>query len=87
MTRGPGCGIRCAEFRVASVAALAAALSMAMATAPDWPVTFIDVAAEAGLTRPSMYGGVDKKRFIIETNGAGAALVDVTTMACSMLSS
>jgi enediyne biosynthesis protein E4 len=37
----------------------------------------VDVAAAAGLTRPSVYGGVEKKRFIIETNGAGVALVDV----------
>ena len=29
-----------------------------------------------GLTHPSIYGGVDRKRFIIETNGAGVALVD-----------
>ena len=37
----------------------------------------VDVAGEAGLTRPSVYGGLEKKRFIIETNGAGVALVDV----------
>ena len=30
----------------------------------------------AGLRDPSIYGGVDRKRFIIETNGAGVALVD-----------
>jgi len=41
-----------------------------------WPVTFTDVAAAAGLTRPSVYGGLDRKRFIIETNGAGVALLD-----------
>ncbi len=29
-----------------------------------------------GSTHPSIYGGVDRKRFIIETNGAGVALVD-----------
>ena len=29
-----------------------------------------------GLTHPSIYGGVDRKRFIIETNGAGVALLD-----------
>jgi hypothetical protein len=40
-------------------------------------VTLVDIASEAGLTRPSIYGGVEKKRFIIETNGAGVALVDV----------
>jgi len=41
-----------------------------------WPVTFVDVAARAGLREPSIYGGVDRKRFIIETNGAGVAFFD-----------
>jgi hypothetical protein len=43
----------------------------------DWPVTFTDIAKQAGLTQPTVYGGVERKRFIIETNGAGVALVDV----------
>ncbi len=43
----------------------------------SWPVQFVDRAAEAGLTIPSIYGDVDRKRFIIETNGAGVALIDV----------
>jgi enediyne biosynthesis protein E4 len=63
------------QFGIA-LAALAAVLAFA-ATPIDWPVTLIDVAADAGLTRPSVYGGLEKKRFIIETNGAGVALVDV----------
>ncbi len=41
-----------------------------------WPVTFVDVAEKAGLRQPSVYGGLEHKRFIIETNGAGVALVD-----------
>jgi hypothetical protein len=41
-----------------------------------WPVKFVDVAARAGLTAPSIYGGIDRKRFIIETNGAGVAFID-----------
>ena len=45
------------------------------ATSP-WPVTFTDVAERAGLRAPSIYGGVDRKRFIIETNGAGVAFLD-----------
>jgi enediyne biosynthesis protein E4 len=64
----------------AAVAALMLAWqgSPAPATAPSgpWPVTFVDVAERAGLREPSIYGGVDRKRFIIETNGAGVALVD-----------
>jgi len=47
------------------------------AAAPAWPVTFTDIAGEAGLTHSTTYGGVDRKRFIIETNGSGVALVDV----------
>jgi hypothetical protein len=43
---------------------------------PPWPVTFVDVAEQAGLRAPSIYGGIDRKRFIIETNGAGVAFVD-----------
>jgi len=41
-----------------------------------WPVSFVDVAAQAGLTHASVYGGLDRKRFIIETNGAGVAFID-----------
>jgi enediyne biosynthesis protein E4 len=41
-----------------------------------WPVAFRDVAAQAGLTFPSIYGGLERKRFIIETNGAGTAWLD-----------
>ncbi len=42
-----------------------------------WPVQFHDVADRAGLRTPSIYGGVDRKRFIIETNGAGVAWIDL----------
>ena len=41
-----------------------------------WNVAFTDVAARAGLRDPVVYGGIDRKRFIIETNGSGVALVD-----------
>jgi hypothetical protein len=44
---------------------------------PGSPVTFTDIAPQAGLTVPSVYGGLERKRFIIETNGAGVAWVDV----------
>ncbi|HWT02817.1 MAG TPA: CRTAC1 family protein [Pyrinomonadaceae bacterium] len=42
----------------------------------DFPVSFVDVAERAGLTEPVVYGGVEKKRFIIETNGCGVAFFD-----------
>ena len=41
------------------------------------PITFTDIAKESGLVHPTVYGGVDRKRFILETNGSGVALVDV----------
>jgi len=37
---------------------------------------FVDVAKEAGLTKPVIYGGVDRKDYIIETVGCGAAFFD-----------
>ena len=64
-------------------AGLLAALTVAVGVAaagrevPDWPVSLVDIAPEAGLTHASVYGGLQTKRFIIETNGAGVALVDV----------
>jgi hypothetical protein len=48
----------------------------AAAATPPWGVAFTDVAARAGLRDPVVYGGIDRKRFIIETNGSGVALVD-----------
>ena len=42
-----------------------------------WSVTFTDIAAQAGLVHTTTYGGIDRKRFIIETHGSGVALVDV----------
>ncbi|HUQ93824.1 MAG TPA: CRTAC1 family protein [Bryobacteraceae bacterium] len=37
---------------------------------------FTDVAAQAGLTQPVIYGGVDKKTYILETMGCGVAFLD-----------
>jgi hypothetical protein len=37
---------------------------------------FTDVAREAGLTHPSVYGGVDSKRYIVEVVGCGVAFLD-----------
>ena len=51
--------------------------SWAAAVVPsEWPVQFADVASSAGLLQPTVYGGLDRKRFIIETNGAGVAWID-----------
>ena len=41
-----------------------------------FPTKFIDVAAEAGLTHPVVYGGEDRKQYILETVGCGVAFID-----------
>jgi hypothetical protein len=40
------------------------------------PVTYVDVAREAGLNAPSVWGGVEHKRSIVEAKGAGLAFFD-----------
>src|SRR5260370_34520409 len=37
---------------------------------------FVDIAEQAGLRQPVIYGGVDDKQYIIETVGCGGALID-----------
>src|SRR3954453_13093652 len=37
---------------------------------------FTDVAAQAGLTRPVVYGGLDAKSYIVEVVGCGVAFLD-----------
>jgi enediyne biosynthesis protein E4 len=37
---------------------------------------FTDVARQAGLTHPSIYGGIDSKRYIVEVVGCGVAFLD-----------
>ncbi len=51
-------------------------LSALHSTAEMSPVTFVDVAKEAGLTTPNVWGGVDHKRYIIEAKGSGLAFFD-----------
>ena len=59
-----------------AVVCAAAILWLMPPPADDWPVSFVDVAETAGLRAVSVYGGIDRKRFIIETNGAGVAFLD-----------
>jgi hypothetical protein len=37
---------------------------------------FVDVAASAGLTSPTIYGGIDSKKYILEATGCGCAFID-----------
>jgi hypothetical protein len=39
-------------------------------------VTFVDIAREAGLKSPNVWGGVDRKKYIVEVKGSGVAFFD-----------
>lgn len=64
------------RYPLVLVAASLTVASAPLQTPDSWAVTFTDIGARAGLVHPSIYGGVDRKRFIIETNGCGTAFVD-----------
>jgi enediyne biosynthesis protein E4 len=51
-------------------------LQSAPAQTPTSTVQFVDVAREAGLNVPNVWGGVDHKRYIIEAKGSGLAFFD-----------
>jgi hypothetical protein len=53
-------------------------LASASALHPEAPssVTFVDVAKEAGLNVPNVWGGVKHKKYIIEAKGSGLAFFD-----------
>jgi len=45
--------------------------------APKQPVAhFVDIATQAGLTMKNVFGGLDTKKYIIETTGTGVAIFD-----------
>src|SRR5262249_12022437 len=57
------------------LAGIAFAQLKAAATVP--PVAnFIDIAEKAGVTGPNVFGGIDTKKYIIETTGTGVAIFD-----------
>ena len=40
------------------------------------PFQFLDIAAQAGISAPVVYGNPDRKKYILETNGCGIAFFD-----------
>jgi hypothetical protein len=48
----------------------------AVSTPATSPVQFIDVAEQAGLKVPNVWGAIERKRIIIETKGSGIAFFD-----------
>ncbi len=63
---------------VAALLALAVLPALAAPPASEgWDVVLTDAARELGLVHETIYGDVDRKRFIVETNGCGVALADL----------
>jgi enediyne biosynthesis protein E4 len=57
------------------------AIATTVAARQDQPevkpiANFVDIAKKAGLTMVNTFGGVDSKKYIIETNGTGVAIFD-----------
>ena len=40
------------------------------------PLSFVDIAPKAGLTTPNVFGGADRKRYLLETTGSGVGFID-----------
>ena len=51
-------------------------LQSTQAATAESAVQFVNVAREAGLTMPNVWGGTDRKRYIIEAKGSGIAFFD-----------
>jgi hypothetical protein len=66
------------DLRFASVVLAAAALTAAGGQSSNAPLTFgfTEIAAKAGLTAQTVYGGVRTNRFLLETTGTGVAAFD-----------
>ena len=76
-------GLGCAASSVAQrVLAQGVAAHKAKPVAPQAPsgrpfnAHFVDVGAAAGLHAPTIYGGVDTKKYILESTGCGCAFID-----------
>ncbi|MFL6351438.1 MAG: CRTAC1 family protein [Bryobacteraceae bacterium] len=51
-------------------------LVLAAAVAPNFTADFQDIAKSAGLTYTNVYGGLERKDYILETTGNGVAIFD-----------
>src|SRR5437867_13243544 len=48
----------------------------AVSAVNDWRAKYFDVAAASGLTGKNIYGGLQRKDYILETTGNGVAIFD-----------
>jgi enediyne biosynthesis protein E4 len=62
-----------------SLAAFVASSLLTLQTGgPDAPgFSFTNIAREAGLTATTVFGGKDRNKYLLETTGCGAAVLDV----------
>src|SRR5690348_5485038 len=63
-------------MRRGAVLASIAASVLAASTVPAFKAEFQDIAKSAGLTGTNVYGGMDRKDYILETTGNGIAILD-----------
>jgi hypothetical protein len=66
----------CQALSTGCLAAMAKPLSLGSPTLDSFPIRFEDVALVAGLTEPTIFGGISHSRYILETTGCGAAFID-----------
>ncbi len=64
------------SLALGSLAAFSKIPVLGSSTTEPFPVSFEDIAAKAGLTVPTTSGDVGHNRYILETNGCGAAFFD-----------
>ena len=65
------------DLRLASIVLAGAVLASAGEQAPNGlTFAFTEIAARAGLTAATVYGGVRSNRFLLETTGSGVAALD-----------
>jgi enediyne biosynthesis protein E4 len=55
---------------------LSISFALALASVPAFRADFEDVATHAGLTAKNVFGGLDRKDYILETTGNGVAIFD-----------
>ena len=61
---------------LSAVAGAASAQQSPLAPPKQQVANFVDIAEKAGLTMKNVFGGVDTKKYIIETTGTGVAIFD-----------
>ncbi|HSE23907.1 MAG TPA: CRTAC1 family protein [Pyrinomonadaceae bacterium] len=61
---------------VSSAALTPAPTALTKANKPSSIADFTDIAEKAGLTMMNVFGGIDTKKYIIETTGTGVAIID-----------